>query len=138
MIVQDIKLSGDYLKKQSDCRVRYEEINAGGEFDFEENVIPTRDDFAAVYTTVRREFRLGHDVLSMDVLLSLLNKPDRPVINYIKLKFIIKILNELKICGVEKSDEEHYKFDVYFTTSKTNIEKSAILKMLRGQCRNRV
>ena len=138
MIVQDIKLSQTYEKKRIDCRKRYDQINAGGEFDLEEDVIPSRDDFASVYTTVRREFRLGHDVLSMDVLLSLLNKPDKPYINYIKLKFIIKILNELKICGVEKSDEEHYKFDVYFTASKTNIEKSSILKMLRGQCRNRV
>jgi len=138
MIVQDIKISTDYEKKRTDCRVRYDEINSGGEFDLEEDVIPTRDDFAAVYTTVRREFRLGHDVLSVDVLLSLLNKPDRPVINYIKLRFIIKILNELKICGVEKTDDEHYRFDVYFTASKTNIEKSSILKMLRGQCRNRV
>ena len=137
MIVQDIKLSGEYLKRQSDCRLRYEQINSGAEFDLEENVIPTRDDFASVYTTVRREFRLGHDVLSTDVLLSLLNKPDRPSINYIKLKFIIKILNELKICGVEMPDDEHYKFDVYFSASKTSIEKSAILKMLRGQCRNR-
>ena len=138
LIVQDIKLSGDYERRRIDSRIRYEQINAGGEFDIEEDIIPTRDDFASVYTTVRREFRLGHDMLSMDVLLSLLNKPDRPNINYIKLKFIIKILNELKICGVEKSDEEHYRFDVYFSASKTNIEKSSILKMLRSQCRNRV
>ena len=47
-------------------------------------------------------------------------------ITYIKLKFIIKILNELKICGVEQIDEDHYRFDVYFSASKTNIEKSSI------------
>ena len=138
MIVQDIKMSSEYLEKRAEYIRRYEQITSGGEFDVEEDIIPTRDDFASVYTTVRREFRLGHDVLSTDILLSLLNKPERPVINYIKLKFIIKILNELKICGVEMPDDEHYKFDVYFTASKTNIEKSAILRMLRGQCRNKV
>ena len=137
LIVQDIKMSQRYEQECMDVRTRYEEIEAGGMFVMEENVIPNRDDFAAVYTVIRREFRLGRDSLSIDVLLSLLNKIENSNINYIKLKFIIKILNELKICGVEKTDEEHYKFDVYFNASKTNIEKSSILKMLRNQCKNR-
>ena len=137
LIVQDIKISSSYAEKCENIRSRYEEIEAGGEFDMEEDVIPSRDDFAAVYTAIRREFRLGRDSLSTDVILSLLNKDGKTNINYTKLKFIIKILNELKICGVEQTDEEHYKFDVYFSATKTNIEKSSILRMLRGQCRNR-
>ena len=136
LIVQDIRLSEEYEKRCSDIKKRYEEISAGGAFDVEEDIIPNRDDFAAVYTTIRREFRLGHEVLTSDILLSLLGKTDRPI-NYIKLQFIIKILNELKICGVENVGEDRYKFDVYFSASKTNIEKSSILKMLRSQCRNR-
>ena len=138
LIVQDVKLSEEYEKKCTDCKLRYEEISAGGAFDAEEDVIPNRDDFAIVYTTIRREFRLGHDILSTDVLLSILKKSERPNINYIKLQFIIKILNELKICGVETMEKDRYKFDVYFSASKTNIEKSSILKMLRSQCRSRV
>jgi len=138
LIIQDIKMSEEYEKKCMDSKLRYEQITAGAPFDSEEDIIPNRDDFAAVYTTIRREFRLGHDTLTTDVLISLLNKPDRPEINYIKLKFIIKILNELKICGVESTGTDRYKFDVYFSASKTNIEKSSILKMLRSQCRNRV
>ena len=137
LIVQDVKTSENYEKKCNDIRGRYEEIAAGGSFDMEENVIPTRDDFAEVYKTIRREFRLGRDTLSTDVLLSLLAKTEGASINYIKLRFIIKILNELKICGVEQIDSDHYKFDVYFSATKTNIEKSSILRMLRGQCRNR-
>ena len=137
LIIQDLKTSESYEKKCNGIKERYEEISAGGTFDMEENVLPTRDDFAVVYTTIRREFRLGRDTLSTDVILSLLAKTEGSNINYIKLKFIIKILNELKICGVEQIDKEHYKFDVYFSASKTNIEKSSILRMLRGQCRNR-
>jgi single-stranded-DNA-specific exonuclease len=137
LIVQDIKTSEAYERRCKDIKARFEEIEVGASFDMEENVLPTRDDFAAVYTTVRREFRLGRDTLSTDVILSLLAKTENCNINYIKLKFIIKILNELKICGVEQIDKERYKFDVYFSASKTNIEKSSILRMLRGQCRNR-
>ena len=139
LIVQDIRISEHYEKLCEQTKARYEEIENGAKFDVEENIIPNRDDFAAVYMTVRREFRLGRDSLSTDVLLSLLNKSGASNINYIKLKFIIKIFNELKICGVEQLDEEHYKFDVYFNNaSKKNIEKSYILKMLRSQCRNRI
>lgn len=138
LIVQDIRLSEEYEKKCIDSKLRYEQISAGEMFDMEEDIIPNRDDFAAVYTTIRREFRLGHETLTSDMLLSLLNKPDKPHINYIKLQFIIKILNELRICGVECTGKDRYKFDVYFSASKTNIEKSSILKMLRSQCRNRV
>ncbi len=138
LILQDIKLSKSYEQKCTDYKSRYAEIENGGEFDMEENIIPTRDDFAVVYTAIRKEFRLGRDSLSTDVLLSILSRSERPDINYIKLKFIIKILNELKICGVEQLDDEYYKFDVYFSASKTNIEKSSILKMLRNQCRNRI
>lgn len=137
LIVRDIKLSEEYEQKCLDIKNRYEEINSGEQFDVEENVIPTRDDFAAVYTIIRREFRLGHDTLTTDMLLSLINKSEGAEINYIKLQFIIKILNELKICGVEVTGTDRYKFDVYFSASKTNIEKSSILKMLRSQCRNR-
>lgn len=137
LIVQDIKISEEYEQKCLDIKHRYEQISAGAEFDSDENVIPTRDDFAAVYTIIRREFRLGHDTLTADMLMSLINKSERSDINYIKLQFIIKILNELKICGVEITGKDRYKFDVYFSASKTNIEKSSILKMLRSQCRNR-
>jgi single-stranded-DNA-specific exonuclease len=137
LIVQDIKISEEYEQKCNNIKLRYEQINSGAQFDTEENIIPTRDDFAAVYTIIRREFRLGHDTLTADMLLSLINKSERSDINYIKLQFIIKILNELKICGVEITGPDRYKFDVYFSASKTNIEKSSILKMLRSQCRNR-
>ena len=137
MIVQDIRTSESWQQKREMAHERYEQIKAGGAFDMEENFIPTREDFVAVYTVIRREFRLGHDAMSSDVMLSLLNRGDRSSINYVKLKFIIRILHELKICGVEITEDDHYKFDVYFSASKTNIEKSSILKMLRSQCRNR-
>ena len=91
LIVQDIKISKSYAEMCENIRTRYEEIEAGGEFDMEEDIIPTRDDFAAVYTVIRREFRLGRDSLSTDVLLSLLSKDEKNNINYTKLKFIIKI-----------------------------------------------
>ena len=56
------------------------------------------------------------------------------MINYIKLKYILKIFNELNICNIEELDTDIYRFEVLFNSSKTNIEKSSILKKLRSQC----
>ena len=41
----------------------------------------------------------------------------------------------MRICGVEEREDGTYRFDIYFNASKTNIEKSSILKKLKSQCR---
>ena len=54
--------------------------------------------------------------------------------NYIKLKFILRIFQELNICGILEPQQGYYIFDIYFTPNKTSIDKSSILRKLRGQC----
>ena len=51
-----------------------------------------------------------------------------------KLKIILEILNELKICTVDEVTPGIYQYDIYFNPEKTNIEKSSILKKLKNQC----
>jgi hypothetical protein len=58
-------------------------------------------------------------------------------IGYIKMKYILRIFNELKICEVEEIDNDLYCFAIHFNASKTNIERSSILKKLKSQCRDR-
>ena len=53
-----------------------------------------------------------------------------------KLKIILEILNELKICTVEELPGGIYRYDIYFSAEKTNIEKSSILKKIKNQCIN--
>jgi ssDNA-specific exonuclease RecJ len=134
MLVQDIKYSEEYASAYKQERSRYEQIKNGAQFDESEDIIPTREDFASVYTLIRKEFRMGKTTFSDKTLLSLL-RANGFEIGYIKLKYIIRILQELKICGVSELSDGFYSFDVYFNASKTSIEKSAILKKLRGQCR---
>jgi len=59
-------------------------------------------------------------------------------INYVKLKYILRILNELKICEIEELNEDIYRFSVLFHATKTSIDKSSILKKLRSQCSDRI
>ena len=51
-----------------------------------------------------------------------------------KLKIILDILNELKICTVKLVSPGIYQYDIYFNSEKANIEKSSILKKLKNQC----
>lgn len=138
MIVQDIRKSEVYVAEQKKLRDRYEEIRAGAPLEeHEEAYIPTRDDFAKVYTLLRREFRQGNTTYSDHELLMALESEYPGTINYIKLKYIIRVLQELQICGVTEPDEGYYIFDVYFSPTKSSIDKSSILKKLKGQCRRK-
>ncbi len=137
MIVQDIKPSERFRRHCASMQSRYENIRSGGMFDEEEDIIPVRDDFALVYTVIRREFRMGHDKISDKTLLSLVNTQNPGQVNYIKLQYILLILHEMKVCGVERQGGGVNRYSVYFNASKTNLEKSSILHKLRSQCRNR-
>jgi hypothetical protein len=138
MIVQDIRKSEAYVSEQRRMCERYAEIKAGALLEEGEEIyIPTRDDFALVYTFLRREFRQGNTTYSDQALLMALESEAPGKINYIKLKYIIRVLHELQICGVNEPEEGYYIFDIYFTPNKSSIEKSSILKKLRGQCRKK-
>lgn len=137
LIVHDMRASETMTDILVGEKTRYSEISSGQNFDFDEDIIPSRDDFAIVYTLVRREARAGKDTFTTGELLSLVNPDYVRKINYSKLMYIIKTFIELKICGVETIDADTYRFDMYYNPSKTNIEKSSVLRKLRQQCKNR-
>ncbi len=135
LIVQDHKHSKAFVDEKESEKRRYEEIKNGGEFLPEENFIPDRNDFAKVYTLLRRLTRNGNNTMSIESLLFMLSRePDAPI-GYVKLKFIIRIMHELTICGVEEPNPDIYIFTVEFTGTKTSIDKSNILKKLKSQCK---
>ena len=135
LLVQDMKLSQASLRENDEARARYDEIRLGALIDPEEDVIPVRDDIAAVYKLLRREYRNGHTVFTVRRLLSYLKIHGIDTVGYIKLKFIIRIMQELLVCGVTESAEDTYVFEFYDSTAKTNIEKSSILHKLKKQLR---
>ncbi len=135
MIVQDMRYAEQFEAAYAKDLLRYEEIRAGGEFSECENVLPSREDIAVVYTALRREFRAGRTVFSMRRMLAMLQSVGGEYISYIKLKFIIRIMQELQICGVTETDPDTYVFEFQYQTAKTNIEKSSILRKLRTQMR---
>lgn len=133
LVLHDIRLCEEYERRLSDERELYERIRQGGSVYESDDVIPTREDFARVYTTLRKEYRSQTSVLGIRAILRLVNTAELPEINYPKLKFILRILDELRICEVTECESDVYRFNIFFNGSKTNIEKSSILKKLKGQ-----
>ena len=131
--MKDIRPSEEAKKIEINDKQRFDEIWNGARFSPEENIVPTRDDFAVVYNLVRASVRSGVDSLSHKSILSSLSKlSSNNSINYVKLKFI-RILQELNLLGIEEVSDELYHFKLHFTKTKTDLEKSNLLRRLRLQ-----
>lgn len=132
LIVQDIRLSESYLSYfESEDRL-YRDVIGGASFS-DSDILPTRDDFVAVYSLLRREFRVGNDVMSENELFHKLSSNSDHKIRLAKLKIILAILDELKICTVEEIDSGIYRYDIYKNSEKKDIESSCLLGELRSR-----
>lgn len=137
ILVRDARLAEEYTLRLSKCKRRYDEVRAGGAYSSAEDFLPGRDDFARVYTFLRREYRNETSLTDTKSVLREINQGGGAEINYVKLKYIFEILNELKICDISEIDKDIYSFQVFFRANKTSIDRSAILKKLRSQCTDR-
>jgi single-stranded-DNA-specific exonuclease len=136
LIVKDIRLSKSQGQVVDSERTRFDEIWNGAPFTTDEDVLPTRDDCAAFYRYVASSLRSGCDTFAHRELSSKLMRTSAANnIGYIKLKIIIKIFQELNLIGIEEIDNEVYKFTLHYSTSKTDLEKSNLLRRLRSQQR---
>ena len=73
--------------------------------------------------------------LCMRKLLSMMHNLGYADLNYVKLKFIIRIMQELQICEITEPVPDTYLFEFHYQSTKTNIEKSSILRKLKTQLR---
>ncbi len=137
LILKDIKQAKSqrsFIKMEHE---RFEEIWGGARFSSDENIIPTRDDFADVYRLIVTCVRSGHDLLSLrDIIHRLIKSSDKSEIGYVKLKVIIKVMQELNIMNIIEEEEETYRFKMYIKTGKTELDKSNLLRRLRSQQNN--
>ncbi len=134
LIVRDIRPSASQRDSYLSERERFEQIKRGEPFSAADNVMPTRDDFVSVYNLMRSSLRSGVNVLShRDITSKFGNLPEPKRIGYIKLKIIIMVLKELNLVSLEEISDEVYKFDIHYSTAKTDLEKSTWLRRLRSQ-----
>jgi hypothetical protein len=134
LIIRDIKKSMSQKSAERQEKERFCEVWGGAKFSAEEEILPTRADFACVYRLITASLRSGVDVMTLkDISYKLSLSKENSQIGYIKLKIIIKVMQELNIVGIEELDEEKYKFRIYYKSGKTELDKSNLLRRLRLQ-----
>ena len=134
LIIRDIKPSTSQKADTITDRERFEQIKNGAQILPSEDVIPKRDDFAVIYKLFLSHLRSGVNKLTHRDIISKVNHVNSiKKIGYIKLKFIIMIMKELNIVTLDEPEEEVYVFNIRYTSNKTDLDKSNLLRKLRSQ-----
>ena len=133
MIVKDLHISDNYTRSLEEDKLRFDSILSGAAITDTEDVVPQRADFVAFYNMIRRDVRFGNDSFSLRALMSKLEQSEHPI-GYIKLKFLIMVMRELNILGIDEIEKEFYVFKLT-NNGKTDLDKSNILRKLKSQQR---
>ena len=133
MIVKDIRRADDADRQRDADRIRFDEIWGGAKYTAEEKILPSREHFAAVYALLRSSLRSGVDCMSHRALLSRLYPVLPGEIGYVRLKLILRILQELNLIDFEEMTDETYRFSMDPQSGKTDLEKSHLLRRIRSQ-----
>lgn len=138
LIVKEFRLSKEILTCEKEEVSLYRRVSDAFENKTEASpidtaaVLPNRSECGIVYNTLKKELTLGHEVFSMRALGHLLDSHGTPV-PYAKLKFILRIFDELRLLRVEENPakEDVFAFQYVYMQEKTSLDKSEILRWLR-------
>ncbi len=133
LIVREMRANADYLTSLETSAKRYEAVLAGESFTKDEHLIPTREDFKQLYLFFRRmDLTKKTQIPERELLMLLCAENDK--VNLIKLRLMIDILNEMKLCTVERGPYNLLEIHLNPKAQKVNLEDSQILCRLMSQC----
>ncbi|MBP5292857.1 MAG: single-stranded-DNA-specific exonuclease RecJ [Clostridia bacterium] len=138
MVIQDIHYPDRVMKEFEYWSARYREIAAGGAIGPDESVIPTRDDLGRIYSFLKKTSQYMRRQMAELTILEGVNlscDSDFEKMNYAKFKFGMAVLNELKVIQTEDSETGRITFKMPYHAQRATVEKSEILKRLKGQSR---
>lgn len=137
MVLQDARAAADGEEALAREKRRYAEIESGGSFTGEENLLPDRSDCAEVFRLLRQEAALEHTGFPVRRLLSRLNRrTEAGRFNYCKLMWILRIFDELKLCTVREPIPDYCLVVLTDTgNEKRDLDSSVLLCQLRGKMR---
>ena len=133
LIVQDARRAEWEEQIFLDQKKRYREVMDGDPFGEEEQILPNREDIAAVYQLLRRESAAERSSFPLRRMLTELNENSPRVYTYGKLKVTLQILRELHLCDYTEPTEDHYFIELNANPAKTDLEFSPILRELRAR-----
>lgn len=133
LIVRDMRANAEYLSSLEASVKRYEEVLSGACFAKDERLIPTREDFKQLYLFCRRmDLTQRTQIPERELFMILLSENEQ--MNLAKLRFMLDILNEMKLCFVERSSGNLIEIHLNPKAQKVSLEDSEILGRLLSQC----
>jgi single-stranded-DNA-specific exonuclease len=133
LIVREMRENAEFLDVLDASASRYEAVMAGARFSKEEQLLPTREDFKQLYMFFRRMDMTGQTKIPEKQLLMTL-KAENPKISLALLRIMMDILDEMKLCLIERTPNRLVEVQVNTKSPKVNLEDSAILGRLISQC----
>ncbi len=134
LILQDLRPAATEVENRRRDRKRFFDVLDGAPIRSDENMLPTREDIACVFTLLRRDARLGNHAVTDRALSERIEQTPTGVsspMSGVKLRLILRILEEMGVATVREPDEGIFVFDIRFDAPKTTIEASPLLQSLR-------
>ena len=128
LIMQDMRISEQITRNRLREQERLAQVLAGAPISPEEGLVPTREDIARVFTILRDDARHGHATVTEKSLLERIAP-----MGMVKLRLILRILNEMGVCRVRDPIDGIFVFEINFDSPKTSIDASPLMQRLRCQ-----
>ena len=136
--IKDICISSRSKAIEAQNESLYLEAKEGRSLLGSDYIVPEREDFATVYNFLLGCARCGVDTYSFYRLTTdLARVRGNNALNYVKVKFIVKVFIELNIISITEIDNSSFRFKLSFTKNKTSLDKSNILKKLKSMYQNK-
>lgn len=126
LVIREIRRAESAQKKLEYEKARYKEIINGAKFTADEEIIPNREEFAAVY----KALKFADDgYISENRLLALSGG-----INCIKLYVILDVLAQTGLCDINRNnDNDLIRYSLNAVTSKVNLDEAPLLIKLKDR-----
>ncbi|MBQ3183223.1 MAG: single-stranded-DNA-specific exonuclease RecJ [Clostridia bacterium] len=120
------------VEKYEGQKQLYRQIKNGARYKITDEILPSRKEFAALYTYIKRCEKKGMFTLNELISQAGLTGENR----ICKLRFMLDVFTEMKLLTVDKSEDDFevkYKITLRFVRGKVNLDKSIVLQNLRSK-----
>lgn len=133
LILQGLRRAEAERLEREAAVARFSDLLSGGPIRAEEGILPDREDAAHVYVCLRDRARHGSYTVRTEELRVQLSAGGTPM-GYIKLLLILRILNEMGVCRIERVGQDILTYEIEPDVPRTSVDASPLLRSLRERC----
>lgn len=131
LVISDIRTSEAYINEMNALEAEYRRIVSEKNFYLYRDEIPTRSDIGYIYRSLK-EIADGRE-LSLVSLYNTFKAMIPKKMDYIKMRLILDILNEIKVCEITEVNDGYVRICMYENVHKTHLDASPTFRGLRDR-----